>query len=110
MGRQGEGKGPKGLQKGGHPLQLQGRAEKAGEQLPLGYGRGQLLLGGGAPLYGGFQQLFTAQGQLLPAARVGQVHTAVAEAAAQLFEATCPVGAGQVHFVDEQEHGHVVAF
>ena len=56
----------------------------------------------------GLQQIFIAQGQVVSPGGVGQVHAAGPEPAAQLAQAQRPVGAGQVHLVDEHEHRHPV--
>ena len=96
-----------------HPLQLQCRAEAAGEELPLRHQPSQALVGQGAALQKGLHGLLAAHGGLLQPVvdrPVPHIHTAVVQLGLQLRHQSGPVGAGQVHLVHKEEDRHAVAF
>ena len=95
-----------------HPLQLQGGAEAQGEQLPGPNQAAQIPPGDGAGFQIGFQQGLVTQGGIFHnfRFRCGEIHHAAAKLGAQLLQQLLPLGPGEVHFVQEQEGGHPIAF
>ena len=93
-----------------HPFQLQRRAEAAGEELPGPNQRPQVPIGDGAVFQVAFQQRLVAQGRRLLDLRPGQakIHAAGAQLLLQLAQQLLPVGPGQIHFVDEEKHRHLI--
>ena len=93
-----------------HAVQLEGRAKPAGKNVPPGDGGGDLLVGKRAVFQHGFHQPLVAEGQRLVAGvLVGtKIHKALAQAMGQLGKQRFPPGAGQIHFIDENERGDVI--
>ena len=95
-----------------HARELQRRAKAAGEELPALDQPPQISIRHGAGGEVAFQQTFVAHGRRLGDFRFGhaEVHTAGAQLLLQLGQQLFPICPGQVHFVDEQEYRHLVAF
>ena len=106
--------GGAGIQQGEQPLhacELQRRAEAAGEELPGGDQLPQISLRHGALGQIAFQQGLVAHGRRLgdfPRLHA-EIHAARAQLGLQLLQQLLPVRPGQVHFVDEKKHRHLVA-
>ena len=92
------------------PVQLQGRAEKAGEHPPRGHPGGNGLVRKAARLQKVLHQVLAAQGQLFVAGGLGlaKVGAAGGQPGLQLLHQGGAARAGQVHLVHEQQHRHPV--
>ena len=108
--RQGRGEPGQGVEQLVHAIELQRRAEEAGEELTSCHGPRELFVRRLPALSYRLKQLLAAQGKLLCRGRVGDVYAAGAETALQLGQAQVPVGTGKVHFVDEDKDRDAVAF
>ena len=101
------------LQEGLHPFQPEGRAKPAGKEpalpdqvtdVPVLHGSGlQIALQGGLLAHGDL----LLEG--LPLPLLGKVHTAVVQPLPELGQAARPVGPVQVHLVDKEQGGDMVA-
>ena len=98
------------LEKLRHPLQLQSRAEPAGEELPLGDQGGEGAVVQGPVLQVALQRVLVADGGLLLylLRRGGKVHAPLVQTAFQFGEQGVPVRPGQIHLVDKEKGGHPV--
>ena len=93
-----------------HPLQLQGGAEPAGEELPLGDEGGEGSVGNAPRLQIVLQQGLVAQSGLLTESLfVPHIHAALIQLALQLPQQSGPVRPCQVHLVHKEEGGYPVS-
>ena len=95
-----------------HALQLQRGTEAAGKQLPLFNQAPEVSLRDHAGFQIGFQQRLIAQGgvfryflKILP-----KIHTSRGQLPVKRFQKLPFFHRGQVHFVDEEEGGHLIPF
>ncbi len=90
-------------------VELQPRAEQAGEDLPGGNHPGDHLVGDRAAFEIGLQRLLPAHGErfVVPLRRA-EVQHAVAQAAAQIGKQRLAAVAGQVHLGHKDHRGHMV--
>ncbi len=96
------------LQQGIHPLQLEGGAEIAGEQLAAADGTSDVLPSQLFCLQILLQEGLVADSSIL-SQRLGKINTTVSKACFQLPQDSVPVSPGQVHLVDKEKSGDVIA-
>ena len=91
-------------------LLTKGRTEEAGKELPPGNEAPEIGVGDNPGFQVIFQQGLVAEGGALGNSLFfhAEVHAAGRELGLELRENGLPVGAGQVHFVDEEKHRHLV--
>ena len=98
------------LQQRVHTLQLQRRAEKAGEYLPPPDHLHQIIPLQTSGLQVPLQHAFIAYGSVLLQRRRPKIHTPLGQPPAQLGEHVLPVCPREIHLVDKQKDRHVIAF
>ena len=106
-----QGKPGQPVQQGLHPLYLQRRPKKAGEQLPPHNKGGQVAVVQPPRLQVALHQPLVAQGGLLQRLppRPGKIGAALVQPPPQLGQQSVPVRTRLVHLVHKQEGGHLVA-
>lgn len=99
------------LEEFGHPLQLQGGAEPAGEEPPPGDKGGEGIAVQRPVLQIALQRVLAAEGgRLVPLRRRGgEVHAPLVQPGFQPRQQGGLVRPRQIHLVDKQEGGHAVA-